>query len=50
MRDRLAELPAGTQVVVRALPKAAAAESAQLAADVDRALRTLIPSAASSRS
>jgi ribonuclease P protein component len=50
MRDRLARFPAGTQVVVRALPKAATAESAQLAADVDRALRTLVPADASSRS
>lgn len=42
MRDRLGQLPPGTRLVVRALPKAAAADSAQLGADVDRALRALL--------
>ncbi|APU18054.1 ribonuclease P protein component [Actinoalloteichus sp. GBA129-24] len=40
-RARLAALPPGTDVVVRALPPAAASTSEQLAADVDRALRRL---------
>ncbi len=35
---RLALLPRGTRLVVRALPAAATAPSAQLAADVDSAL------------
>ncbi|HEY4005077.1 MAG TPA: ribonuclease P protein component [Pseudonocardia sp.] len=41
MRDRLADLPSGTQVVVRALPRSADADSARLGAEVDRALRTV---------
>ncbi|GAA4856850.1 ribonuclease P protein component [Saccharopolyspora rosea] len=41
MRDRLAELPAGTLVVVRALPPAADASSRELGADLDAALRKL---------
>jgi ribonuclease P protein component len=41
MRDRLADLPTGTQVVVRALPRSADASSARLGAEVDRALRTV---------
>ncbi|MBB5922803.1 ribonuclease P protein component [Actinoalloteichus hoggarensis] len=40
-RARLAALPPGTDVVVRALPPAAESTSEQLAADVDRALRRL---------
>jgi ribonuclease P protein component len=36
---RLTELPAGSALVVRALPAAASASSAALAADVDRAVR-----------
>lgn len=44
MRDRLADLPAGTQVVVRALPRSADADSAHLGAEVDRALRTVASS------
>ncbi|MFB9906593.1 ribonuclease P protein component [Allokutzneria oryzae] len=38
---RLAELPAGSQLVVRALAPAADATSAELAADLDAALRKL---------
>lgn len=38
---RLSELPAGSATVVRALPEAASATSAQLAADVDAALQRL---------
>jgi ribonuclease P protein component len=37
-RDRLAGLPAGTQVVVRALAPAARASYAELGADLDRCL------------
>jgi ribonuclease P protein component len=38
VRDRLASLPPGTDLVVRALPPAASASSAQLGADLDAAL------------
>src|SRR5262245_32240647 len=38
MRDRLVSLPAGTDVVVRALPGAATRSSAALGVDLDRAL------------
>ena len=38
LRDRLAGLPAGTRVVVRAAPPAATADSAALGADLDAAL------------
>lgn len=41
MRDRLAAMPAGTLVVVRALPPAAEATSRELGADLDAALRRL---------
>lgn len=41
MRARLAVLPAGTLVVVRALPRAASATSDELSKDVDSALRKL---------
>jgi ribonuclease P protein component len=41
MRDRLGALEPGTLLVVRALPAAAGASSAQLGADVDAALRRL---------
>ncbi|GAA2821871.1 ribonuclease P protein component [Saccharopolyspora taberi] len=41
MRDRLALLPAGTLVVVRALPPAADAPSRDLGSDLDAALRKL---------
>lgn len=48
MRDRYAGLPAGTGVVVRALPAAAGRTSAELATSLDRALeravsRTKVP-------
>lgn len=39
VRDRLDLLPRGSMVAVRALPRAADATSAELARDVDRALR-----------
>lgn len=38
MRDRLGQVPAGSRVVVRALPPAAAATSTELASDLDGAL------------
>lgn len=41
MRGRLSRLPAGSRVVVRALPAAAAADSAALGRDLDRALRAV---------
>ncbi|MFD0491936.1 ribonuclease P protein component [Saccharopolyspora erythraea] len=41
MRDRIPALPAGTLVVVRALPPAAGAPSRDLGADLDAALRKL---------
>jgi ribonuclease P protein component len=40
LRERLARFPAGSRVVVRALPDAAAASSVQLADDLDAALDT----------
>lgn len=43
MRDRLVELPDGSDVVVRALAPAATASSAELGADLDAALRRLVP-------
>jgi ribonuclease P protein component len=42
VRDRLDRIPAGAVLVVRALPTAASAASAELAADFDRALRRLV--------
>lgn len=39
MRERLAALPAGTDVVVRVLPDAVGATSDQLAAELDDSLR-----------
>jgi len=42
MRDRLELLPPGSQVVIRALPRSATAESARLGAELDRALRTVL--------
>lgn len=42
VRDRLARLPEGTSLVVRALPASAEASSADLAADFDAALRKLL--------
>jgi ribonuclease P protein component len=46
MRDRLSLLPAGSRVVIRALPRSATAESARLGVEVDRALRVLLPAPA----
>lgn len=42
MRDRLTQLPAGSQIVIRALPRSATAESARLGVELDRALRTVL--------
>lgn len=42
VRDRLSLLPPGSLVVVRALPGAGAADHAQLARDLDAALRRLL--------
>jgi ribonuclease P protein component len=42
IRDRLAELPPGSLVVVRALPGAGDADHAELARDLDAALRRLL--------
>lgn len=41
LRDRLDAIPSGTLLVVRALPAAAGASSADLAADLDAALGRL---------
>jgi ribonuclease P protein component len=41
MRDRLGTLPTGCSLVVRALPAAAVASSAELGVDLDAALRRL---------
>jgi len=38
VRPRLAQLPPGSTLVVRALPAAAGADAAQLAADLDQAI------------
>lgn len=43
LRDRLDRLPAGSRVVVRALPGAGAASSAALGDDLDRALDRVVP-------
>ena len=40
VRPRLADLPPGARLVVRALPPAASASSAELAADLDSGLRS----------
>ncbi|MGH3550680.1 MAG: ribonuclease P protein component [Pseudonocardiaceae bacterium] len=50
MRSRLANLPAGSLVVVRALPSSAGASSAALGEDLDSALRRLIGSRAAGAS
>jgi len=42
MRDRIAQLPPGSLVVVRALPGAGDADQAQLARDLDAALQRLL--------
>jgi len=44
LRSRLAHLPAGSVLVVRALPPAARAGSAALAADIDAGLARLLSS------
>ena len=46
VRDRLPSLPAGSRLVVRALPPAATATSAQLAADLDAGLSKALARAA----
>ena len=43
VRDRLDRLPAGSVLVVRALPPAAAADSTALGKDLDAALTRLLP-------
>jgi ribonuclease P protein component len=48
MRARLASLPLGASVVVRALPASANATSATLGGDLDAALRRLIGAAGTS--
>ena len=50
VRDRLAALPPGAQLVVRALPPAADAPSSTLADDLDSGLRAVLRRAAGSRS
>ena len=42
VRDRFGMLPEGSSVVVRALPPAATAPYAQLASDLDGAIRTAL--------
>ncbi len=42
MAVRIDALPAGTEVVLRALPPAASAGSTELGADLDRCLRSLV--------
>lgn len=42
MADRLAALPSGTRVVVRARPESAGRASSDLGADLDRALARLV--------
>jgi ribonuclease P protein component len=42
LRDRLDRLPAGSRLVVRVLPAAASANSAQLAGALDRALARVV--------
>ncbi len=49
VRDRLDRLPAGSILVVRALPPAAAADSAALGRDLDAALTRLLPAPAVTR-
>jgi ribonuclease P protein component len=49
VRDRLHRLPAGSIVVVRALPPAAGADSAALGRDLDAALAKLLPAPAVAR-
>jgi ribonuclease P protein component len=49
VRDRLDRLPAGSIVVIRALPPAADADSASLGRDLDAALTRLLPAPAVAR-
>jgi ribonuclease P protein component len=49
LRDRVAQLPAGLRVVVRAAPPSATAPSAALAADLDAALVAALRPRRSSR-
>jgi ribonuclease P protein component len=49
LRDRIDELPAGSLVVVRARPSAAAAPSAALAGDLDAALTRAVSRAGAQR-
>lgn len=42
LRDRLSRLPAGATLVVRALPGAATASSAELGGELDRCLSRLL--------
>ena len=49
VRDRLDRLPAGSIVVIRALPPAADADSAGLGRDLDAALTRLMPAPAVAR-
>ena len=49
VRDELDRLPAGSILVIRALPPAAAADSATLGRDVDAALTRLLPAPAVTR-
>lgn len=48
-QHRMAVLPGGTDLVVRANPAAAAASSAELASALDRALERVLPTPAVSR-
>lgn len=45
VRERLASMPSGSRIVVRALPLAAEASGAGLAADLDRCLAKVLPGA-----
>ena len=49
VRDRLERLPTGSIVVIRALPPAAEADSAELGRDLDAALARLLPAPAVTR-
>jgi ribonuclease P protein component len=49
VRDRLDRLPAGSRLVVRALPSSAVASSATLAAQLDRAIERLTSPPAAAR-
>ena len=49
VRDRLDRLPAGSILVIRALPPAAETDSARLGRDLDAALTRLLPAPAVTR-